>query len=219
MKVVLIDHHDSFAWNLAHLFGAAIGALPDVVQSDSLDIAALVASRPDLVLLGPGPGHPADPAAAGRSLAVISALRGQVPLFGVCLGLQLLVVAAGGRVVRAAAPMHGKQSAVAHSGHSLFAGLDNPVAMMRYHSLVAERESLPSALEVIATAPGGEVMAIADEAGRACAVQFHPESVGSRGGPLDRSVNRSADGMADGDRLAANVLEWARRCTGERDRR
>ena len=193
MRIVLVDHHDSFTWNLAHLFGALLGGLPEVVESDALDVGALAAVPPDLVLLGPGPGHPADPAAA-RSLALIAALRGRAPLFGVCLGLQLLAVAAGGRVVRAAQPMHGKGSAIVHDGKRLFAGLPPRVPMMRYHSLVAERATLPAALQVVASSETGEVMALEEPAARACAVQFHPESIGS---PL-------------GAKLAANVIEWAR---------
>lgn len=193
MRIVLVDHHDSFTWNLAHLFGAQVGRLPEVVASDALDVGALAAAPPDLALLGPGPGHPSDPAAA-RSLALIAALRGRAPLFGVCLGLQLLAVAAGGRVVRAARPMHGKGSAIVHDGRRLFAGLPPRVAMMRYHSLVAERATLPAALQVTAESDAGEAMALEEPAARACAVQFHPESIGS---PL-------------GARLAANVVAWAR---------
>lgn len=195
MKIVLIDHHDSFAWNLAHLFGAASGELPEVVQSEALEVARLLEERPELVVLGPGPGHPADPRAAGRSLTAIAALRGRIPLFGVCFGLQLLVVAGGGRVVRAAAPMHGKRSRLRHAGTGLFAGLPPGIAMMRYHSLVAEPATLPPEFKVVATTATGEVMAIEASTARASAVQFHPESIGSTGG----------------ERLAANVVEWARR--------
>lgn len=192
MRIVLIDHRDSFTWNLAHLFGQQVGALPEVVESDALDVAALSAAPPDLLLLGPGPGHPAKAADAGRSPAAITALRGKAPLFGVCFGLQLLVVEAGGRVVRTT-PRHGRSWPIEHADHFLFAGLESPVAMMRYHSLVAERATLPATLRVAATTAEGEVMAIERVDGDACAVQFHPESVGS----------------PRGEQLAKNVLEWA----------
>lgn len=192
MRVVLIDHHDSFTWNLAHQFGERLGALPEVVRCDALDPAALAARPPDLVLLSPGPGHPAQPGYA-RSRAAIEALRGRAPCFGVCLGLQLLVVAEGGRVVRGE-PRHGRIWPVSHDGCGLFAGLPSPASMMRYHSLLAERGTLPASLRVVACTPEGEVMAVERSDGLACAVQFHPESVGSR----------------DGGRLADNVLDWAR---------
>src|SRR5205823_3983091 len=138
----------------AHGFGALTGVLPEVVQSDELDVARVAASRPDLVLFGPGPGHPSVAADAGRSLELIRALTpnrdAPVPIFGVCFGLQLLVVASGGRVVPAFEPMHGKECGVEHAGRGLFARLDSPTTVMRYHSLVARRESLPPELEVVA---------------------------------------------------------------------
>jgi len=192
VRIVLVDHHDSFAWNLVHLFGGIVGRAPDVVQSAGLDVAALLRRPPELLLIGPGPGHPADPRAAGRSLDLIAAARGRVPLFGVCLGLQLMVVASGGCVVAAAQPMHGKRSRLRHAGTRLFAGMRSDVAVMRYHSLVAARATLPSAIEVVAESDAGEVMAIEQEG--ACAVQFHPESIGSEGG----------------EQLAGNVVRWAR---------
>ncbi len=193
MKIVLVDHDDSFTWNVAHLFGELAGERPIVVQSRDLDPRALLAAAPDLLLLGPGPGHPENAADAGRSLELIRANAGRVPLFGVCFGLQLLVVACGGRVVRAAQPMHGKSSPIVHRGGGLFAGLPMAVKMMRYHSLVVARTTLPAELDVTAESQSGEVMAIAHAQWPACAVQFHPESVGS---PMGRQ-------------LAANVLEWA----------
>ncbi len=192
MRIVLVDHHDSFAWNLVHLFGVVVGRAPEVVQSAELDVAAVLRDPPELLLIGPGPGHPADPQSAGRSLELIGAARGRVPLFGVCFGLQLLVVAAGGRVVAAMRPMHGKRSRLHHGGTRLFAGLPGGVAMMRYHSLVAARVTLPPGTEVVAESATGEVMAIEQEG--ACAVQFHPESIGSE----------------EGERLAGNVVRWAR---------
>ncbi len=192
MRIVLVDHLDSFTFNLAHQFGALTGVLPEVVQSATLDVAGLVAAPPDLVVLGPGPGHPELSIDAGRSLAAIGALRGRAPLFGVCFGLQLMVVEAGGRVVRTT-PRHGRTWPILHDGHFLFSGLPSPVSMMRYHSLVAERGSLPSTLRVVATTAEHDVMAIERVDGDACAVQFHPVSVGS----------------PRGERLAANVLEWA----------
>jgi anthranilate synthase component 2 len=191
MRIVLVDHRDSFAWNLVHLFGGVVGRAPEVVQSAALDVARLLRAAPDLLLLGPGPGHPSDPRSAGRSRELITAARGRVPMFGVCFGLQLLVAEQRGRVVAAAAPMHGKRSRLCHAATGIFAGLPPGVTMMRYHSLVAERSSLPAGTTVIAESESGEVMAIEQEG--ACAVQFHPESIGSEGGAV----------------LASNVVRWA----------
>jgi anthranilate synthase/aminodeoxychorismate synthase-like glutamine amidotransferase len=207
-RVLLVDHHDSFTWNLAHGLGEEVGELPEVVQSDALDVARVVAAPPDLVVLGPGPGHPSVAADAGRSLELIAALTAPtgrstpilpppVPVFGVCFGLQLLVVACGGRVVPALEPMHGKECPVEHDGRGLFARLDSPTTVMRYHSLVAERASLPRELEVVAQSREGEVMAVAHRTRPWWAVQFHPESVGT---PLGATLLRNVVELALGRR-------------------
>ncbi len=194
MNVLLVDHQDSFTWNLAHALGEWTGALPEVVDSREIEPDRVAASPPDLLLLGPGPGHPAVPRDAARSIDLIRALPETTPLFGVCFGLQLIVAALGGAVVAARAPVHGKSSPVRHDGSGLFASLPAPVEMMRYHSLVAERASLPSELRVVGETQHGEVMAIAHASRPWWAVQFHPESIGS---PL-------------GTRLLGNVVALAR---------
>jgi len=198
VKVLLVDHQDSFTWNLAHALGACTGALPRVLDSREVVPGRVAAEPPDLVVLGPGPGDPADRRDAARSLELVLALPEATPLFGVCFGLQLLVTALGGRVVPAREPMHGKSSPVLHDGAGLFEGLPAPVEMMRYHSLVAERATLPRDLHVTGESSQGEVMAIAHARRPLAAVQFHPESVGS----------------PRGARLIENAVAMARRAGG-----
>lgn len=193
MRIVLVDHLDSFTWNLAHALGEITGELPDVVEGRALEPGSDRVRDADLVVLGPGPGHPAVAEDAGGSLALIGAIGGRVPLFGVCFGLELLVHHCGGRVT-AVPPMHGRSSRVEHDGTGAFRGLPSPIEMMRYHSLAAERASLPPSLEVVAQAEDRAVMAVRHREWPAHAVQFHPESVGS---PL-------------GARLLRNVVEMAR---------
>jgi anthranilate synthase/aminodeoxychorismate synthase-like glutamine amidotransferase len=194
VRILVVDHEDSFTWNLVHAFGELGGGVPEVVQSRELDVAALCADLPQLVVLSPGPGHPARPADAGRTLALLGALPPTLPIFGVCFGLQLLAVHAGARVVAAPEPVHGKSVAVRHGGHPLFAGVASGAPMMRYHSLVVDAATLRAPWRPIAWSPRDEVMAIEASGRPAWAVQFHPESIGS----------------PDGGRLLANVLELAR---------
>ena len=204
LRVLLVDHQDSFAWNLAHALGAVTGELPEVVDHRALDPERIAAEPPGLLVLGAGPGHPEQPRDAGRSLELLRALPADVPTFGVCFGLQLVVTAFGGKVVPALAPVHGKSVAVVHAesggkdgaaASGLFAGLPSPVSMMRYHSFVAQREGWPRELRVVGESPLGEVMALVHVRRPIWAVQFHPESIGS---PL-------------GARLIENVVALARR--------
>jgi anthranilate synthase/aminodeoxychorismate synthase-like glutamine amidotransferase len=195
VRILVVDHQDSFTWNLVHAFGELAAAEPVVVDSRAIDVAEVVARPPDLVVLSPGPGHPADPAASGRTLALLRALPPSAPLFGVCFGLELLAVHAGGRVVAAYEPVHGKSVAVRHDGHALFEGVASGTPMMRYHSLVADPATLRAPWRPIAWSPREEVMALAADGRPAWAVQFHPESIGS----------------PDGARLLANVVALARR--------
>ena len=195
MTILVVDHEDSFTWNLVHAFGELGACVPEVVQSRDLDVARVARRATDLLVLSPGPGHPARPEDAGRTLALLRALPPAVPCFGVCFGLQLLALHAGASVVPARAPVHGKSVAVRHDGHALFAGIESGAPMMRYHSLVVDAATLRPPWRAIAWSPDGEVMALAAAGRPAWAVQFHPESIGS----------------PDGTRLLANVLELARR--------
>lgn len=181
LDVLLLDNKDSFTFNIAHAV-AELGASVDVVDSDLVTADAIVDGRgkglgPKLVVIGPGPRGPAD---LPRLLELLRALDGEVPLFGVCLGLQALVLARGGVVGRAAAAVHGKRDRVAHDGVGCFDGLPSPLWVMRYHSLVAT--TVPSSFIVTARDERGQVMALRDPKARVEAVQFHPESIGTGGG-------------------------------------
>lgn len=195
MRILVVDHQDSFTWNLVHAFGELVASEPEVVDSRAIDVARVAARPPDLTVLSPGPGHPADPAASGRTLDLLRALPATAPLFGVCFGLELLALHAGGRVVAAHEPVHGKSVAVRHDGHALFAGVASGAAMMRYHSLVADAASLRAPWRPVAWSPRDEIMALVADGRPVWAVQFHPESIGS----------------PDGARLLANVVALARR--------
>lgn len=176
MDVLLLDNRDSFTWNLAQGF-MELGATVEVVETDATHAPAILRMRPRLVVLGPGPRGPAELPAL---LEVVRGLLGEVSLFGVCLGLQALVLAEGGRVERARAPMHGKRDAITHEGQGVLAGLPSPLWVMRYHSLVAAE--VPARFTVTGRDRHGQVMALRDAAAGVEAVQFHPESIGTAGG-------------------------------------
>lgn len=176
MDVLLLDNRDSFTWNLAQGF-LELGASVEVIEADATNAPAVLRARPRLVVIGPGPRGPAELPAL---LELVGGLLGEVPLFGVCLGLQAIVRATGGTVARALAPVHGKRDAITHDGLGVFAGLPSPLWVMRYHSLVAT--TVPPRFTVTATDAHGQVMALRDAAARVEAVQFHPESIGTAGG-------------------------------------
>ncbi len=178
-KLLLIDNYDSFTYNLVQAF-LVLGADVRVFRNDAIDIAAAKALQPTHLCISPGPGTPYD---AGVSMDMIRAFAGQIPVFGVCLGHQSITEVFGGKVVRAGRLMHGKTSPVNHDGRTLFAGLPQPCEVGRYHSLIAQPESLPPVLEVSARTPEGEIMGIRHKEFMVEGVQFHPESVLTPEGP------------------------------------
>lgn len=155
-RLLLIDNYDSFTYNLVQAF-LILGAEVDVRRNDAVTVAEALASAPTHVCISPGPGTPYD---AGVSMEVIRAFAGTVPIFGVCLGHQSIVEAFGGKVVRAGRLMHGKTSQITHDGRSLFEGLPNPCEIGRYHSLIAQPETLPAHLQVTAQTAEGEIMGV-----------------------------------------------------------
>lgn len=172
--LLLIDNYDSFTWNLAHRLGE-LGVPATVVRNDAMTLAQIEEMHPSRIVISPGPGRPET---AGVSIDVLKRFAGRVPLLGVCLGHQAIGVAFGGRVVRAAAPMHGKVSPVAHDGTHLFAGLSSPIEAGRYHSLVIEKDALPTGFIVTAWVESdATIMGIRHESQPTFGVQFHPESV------------------------------------------
>ncbi len=172
-RILLIDNYDSFTWNLVQAF-AAQGAEVLVHRNDALGVAEARALAPSHLVISPGPGRPEE---AGMSLALIRAFAGEIPVLGVCLGHQCLVAALGGAVVRAERLMHGKTSRVRHDGRTIYAGMPSPFEAGRYHSLTAERDTLPGELEVSAETEEGEIMGVRHRTLALEGVQFHPESV------------------------------------------
>jgi anthranilate synthase component 2 len=172
-RVLVIDNYDSFVYNLVQYLGE-LGARPEVHRHDKLTVDDVVASRPDAILISPGPGRPED---AGVSNAVIERLAGRIPILGVCLGHQCIGQVFGGQVVRAPTIVHGKTSVVHHRGQGVLAGLPQPFEATRYHSLVVDPQSLPEVLEVTAETEDGVIMALRHRELPVEGVQFHPESV------------------------------------------
>lgn len=175
---LLIDNYDSFTYNLWHYLGE-LGAEVEVRRNDKVSVSEALAMQPEGIILSPGP---CDPDKAGICLDLIEAAAGSVPLFGVCLGHQAIGQAFGGKVVRAPAPMHGKVSAVTHTGHAMFEDIPSPFNATRYHSLVVERGSVPADLEITAETEDGLVMGFAHKTLPISSVQFHPESIASQFG-------------------------------------
>ena len=176
--ILLIDNYDSFTWNLVQYFGELQEDVK-VFRNDEITVGALEALRPSRVVLSPGPCTPNE---AGITLRAIERLSGKVPLLGVCLGHQAIGQAFGGKVVRAKTVMHGKVSRIRHDGRGVFAGLPQDFVATRYHSLVVERATMPSCLEISAESEDGEVMGLRHRDLPVEGVQFHPESVLTEGG-------------------------------------
>lgn len=177
--ILLIDNYDSFTFNLVHHFGA-MGIACDVRRNDALTADEALALKPEAIVLSPGPCTPNE---AGISCELIrKAAENDVPLLGVCLGHQALGQVFGAKVVRAPHPMHGKISPVLHDGSGVFAGLPDPVSMVRYHSLTLDPASIPDALIVNARTQDGVVMGVRHRDYPMHGVQFHPESIASESG-------------------------------------
>jgi anthranilate synthase component 2 len=179
LRVLVIDNYDSFVYNLVQELGE-LGAEPVVYRNDAIDLDGIRAASPDAILISPGPGRPDD---AGISLEVIEQLGADYPILGVCLGHQSIGQAYGGQVVAAPTLMHGKTSAIHHTGAGVFAGLPEPFIATRYHSLVVEPATLPDVLEVTATSDEGVIMGLRHRELPVEGVQFHPESVLTPSGP------------------------------------
>ena len=171
--ILLIDNYDSFVHNLARYF-EQLGQPTVVVRNDAIDPARVMAMNPAAIVLSPGPCGPRE---AGKSLEIVRELHRRVPMLGVCLGHQIIAKALGGRIVKASEPVHGRASWVEHDGRGLFAGLPNPLAAGRYHSLIVDEASLPKELEVTARTADGVVMAISHRDYPVVGIQFHPESI------------------------------------------
>jgi anthranilate synthase/aminodeoxychorismate synthase-like glutamine amidotransferase len=178
--LLVIDNYDSFTYNLVQYLGE-LGAPIEVRRNDAVSVEEIGALQPSAIVISPGPCAPHQ---AGVSVPLIQRWGSSIPTLGVCLGHQAIGEAYGGRVVRASRVMHGKVSTVAHDATGLFADLPSPLPVMRYHSLVVERASLPPDLEVIAVATDDptEIHAVRHRTHPVWGVQFHPESILTTGG-------------------------------------
>ena len=171
--LVMIDNYDSFTYNLVQYLGE-LGEEVKTFRNDEISIGEIEALQPDRIMISPGPCTPNE---AGISIEVVTYFAGKLPILGVCLGHQSIGQAFGGKIVSAKEIMHGKTSRVEHTDEGVFAGLENPFTVTRYHSLVVERESLPDCLQVTAWTPDGEIMGLRHTQLSVEGVQFHPESI------------------------------------------
>ena len=177
--IVMIDNYDSFTFNLVQEFGK-LGAEFTVYRNDQITVAELAELPLQALVISPGPCSPTE---AGISVETIQHFSGKLPLFGVCLGHQSIIQAMGGTIIHAGRIMHGKTSPVTHNDAGLFAGLSNPFAAGRYHSLAGKQDAMPDCLEITARSDDGEIMGIRHREHPTVGVQFHPESVLTPEGP------------------------------------
>ncbi len=203
MKVLILDNYDSFTYNLYQYVGEILTArLPaqaggepftlDVVRNDEITLAQIQKRGYDRIIISPGPGEPSDRAYFGVCADVLTEVGKTTPVLGVCLGMQGMAHYFGGKVVHAKEPMHGKTSMIEHDGAGVFKGLPQNIDVMRYHSLIADKQSLPACLTVTATAKdSGEIMGLRHTEYPIEGIQFHPESFATQGGKqiLENFIN------------------------------
>lgn len=176
--IVIIDNHDSFTYNLVHYLEQIAGEVR-VYQNDEITAQAVKELRPELIVLSPGPGRPAE---NGATRDILANLGGDIPILGVCLGHQAIVEFFGGRVVKGRQPMHGKTAAMSHDRRGLFEGVESPTRITRYHSLVAERANMPACLEISGETEDGAIMGVRHRTLPVAGIQFHPESIMTKEG-------------------------------------
>ncbi len=180
MKILLIDHDDSFTHILAQYLGEISGELPRVVNHKEISIEEIEDFKPSHIVLSPGPGTVEHHKDFMIGKEVLKAFAGRIPILGVCLGHQGIGHFYGATVSHAPRVMHGKRSQITHDGGGLFAGIQSPMTVMRYHSLTLEE--IPKTLEVSAKTEDGVVMALRHKELPVFGVQFHPESIGTEKG-------------------------------------
>jgi len=176
--IIMIDNYDSFTYNLVQYLGE-LGQEIKVFRNDKITLEKIKKLRPKKIVISPGPGRPEN---AGIPAQVIRKLAGKIPILGVCLGHQAIGYVYGGKIINARNLMHGKTSLIYHNRQTIFNGIPNPFAATRYHSLLIERKSLPSCLEVIAWTKENEIMGIKHKEFPLWGVQFHPESILTKSG-------------------------------------
>ncbi len=177
MKTLIIDNYDSFVYNIAQLVGS-LGSQAIVRRNDKLTLDDVRGLNPDKIVISPGPGTPAEKRYFGIGEEILKQISSEVPTLGVCLGHQGIAHAYGGRLRRAKTIMHGKVSSIGHKNEGVFKDVENPFVATRYHSLVVDKATLPTCLEVTAESlDDGEIMGISHKDYPIFGVQFHPESI------------------------------------------
>lgn len=171
--LLVIDNYDSFAYNLVQYLGE-LGVKIKVYRNDKITVSDIKRLKPSYIVISPGPCTPNE---AGVSMEIVQKLGQDVPILGVCLGHQAIAQALGGKVIRGEVPVHGKTARIYHDGKTIYTDVENPFTATRYHSLVVERKSLPSGLEISAETNDGVVMGIRHRQFPIEGVQFHPESI------------------------------------------
>ncbi len=187
MKILIIDNFDSFTYNVYQYIGEILDAegiagTIDVVRNTDITYEEIIKRGYTGIVLSPGPGDPSDRAYFGVCADVLTAPDCTIPILGVCLGMQGIAHYLGGTVTRAALPMHGKTSTISHDSAGVFASLPQDIEVMRYHSLIVERATLPPTLTITAQTTDGEIMGIRHTTRNIEGIQFHPESFATEGG-------------------------------------
>ncbi|MGD1837118.1 MAG: anthranilate synthase component II [Nitrososphaeraceae archaeon] len=177
MKLIIIDNYDSFVYNIAQLFGK-LNIETEVYRNDKISLRQIEKINPDGIVISPGPGHPADQKYFGECNNIIKTFGKDINILGICLGHQGIVSVYGGRVINAKKTRHGKTSKIIHQNEDILENIENPFNATRYHSLIADIESIPNCLKIIArSADDNEIMAIKHKKFPIRGVQFHPESI------------------------------------------
>lgn len=171
--ILMIDNYDSFTYNLVQYL-MMLKEEVMVVRNDAIGIEEIKELNPEIIILSPGPCTPTE---SGVCMNVLESLKEQFPILGICLGHQAIAQAFGGEIIKAIRPVHGKVSAIKHDGRGVFKGLNQPLKVTRYHSLVVNRENLPDCLEVTAVAEDGQIMGLRHKTYMIEGVQFHPEAI------------------------------------------
>lgn len=191
MKVLIIDNYDSFTFNLYQYVGELLQSkyrdfTLDVFRNDKISLREIKKRAYDRIIISPGPGDPSNKAYFGVCATVLTKIGNEIPVLGVCLGMQGLAYYFGGKVVQAKVPMHGKTSMITHDKKGVFKGLPQDLEVMRYHSLIADKDSLPDVLEITAivkkNSEEGEIMGLRHKQYPIEGIQFHPESFATEAG-------------------------------------
>lgn len=171
--ILMIDNYDSFTYNLVQYI-ECIGPKVQVARNDQITFEEIEKINPDVIVISPGPGRPED---AGISLELVKRFSGKIPILGICLGHQIIAKAFGASVTTALEPVHGKVHKVFHNGKGVFSGLQTPLNVTRYHSLIVERPTLPDCFEITCETEIGEIMGIRHKEYPVEGIQFHPEAI------------------------------------------